>query len=323
MDYTHVSTLSSQISNDIPAKTISETSCFQKKRSLVYRLHTLWLFSRSDLKTVLFPQTVFGCVMMLSGETFGFREHIYFLEILGRLPLIMIWIWINLLGEVIANQRLAGSITEDSINKPWRPLPSKRVSPDEARRLLLWVLPSSYLTGVLLGDSDASVALMVFSYMYNDLDGANENWLLRNLLNACGLSLFSLGAAKVAWGPDSTPGHIVYRWIAILAAVISSTVQLQDLPDVEGDKARGRRTMPLVYGDALARWSICVSVLFWSLCCPYYWNLHLIGYLPSVSLGGVIGARSCMAKNSKADAVTWKLWCVWIGVLYLLPLHGQ
>jgi hypothetical protein len=151
-------------------------SSSSRPRSVGYHLRTLWLFSRSNLKTVVLPQTVFGCVALVSREAFDVQGSPEVVELVSRLPLIISWVWINLLGEVVANQRLAGSIVEDSINKPWRPLPSKRVTPNEARSLLLWILlPSSYIAGVLFGGSNASVALMVFSYMYNDLDGANEN----------------------------------------------------------------------------------------------------------------------------------------------------
>lgn len=293
-------------------------------RSIGYHLRTLWLFARSDLKTVVFPQTVFGCVALLSREAFGVQGSTEVVELLRRLPLIMSWVWINLLGEVVANQRLAGSIVEDSINKPWRPLPSKRVTTDEARCLLLWILlPSGYIAGALFGGSDASVALMVFSYMYNDLDGANENWLLRNVLNACGLSSFSLGAAEVAWGRQTVLNGTICTWIAILAAVISSTVQLQDLPDIDGDKARGRRTMPLIYGDTLVRWSICIPTLFWSLYCPFYWGLDVPGFLLPVLVGLLICGRLITLRCSGADAVTWKLWCGWMGILYLLPLFAR
>jgi 4-hydroxybenzoate polyprenyltransferase len=296
-------------------------SSSSRPRSVGYHLRTLWLFSRSNLKTVVLPQTVFGCVALVSREAFGVQGSPEVAELVSRLPLIISWVWINLFGEVVANQRLAGSIVEDSINKPWRPLPSKRVTPNEARSLLLWILlPSSYIAGVLFGGSNASVALMVFSYMYNDLDGANENWLLRNILNACGLSSFSLGAAEVAWSRQSALKGSVYTWIAILAAVISSTVQLQDLPDIDGDKARGRRTMPLTYGDTLVRWSICIPTLFRSFCCPFYWGLHVLGFFLPVLVGLLICGRLIMFRCNGADAITWKMWCGWMGILYLLPL---
>ncbi|KAF2268728.1 hypothetical protein CC78DRAFT_443184, partial [Lojkania enalia] len=289
------------------------------KRSMGYHFRTIWLFAKSDLKTVVFPQTIFGCVALLSRGAFQLHVTAESFNSLSRIPLVIVWIWFNLLGEAIANQRLPESIIEDTINKPWRPLPSKRLTPDEARHLLLWILPAIYLVGRIFGASDSSVALMVLSYMYNDLGGANENWLFRNALNACGLSFFSLGAAQVAWGPRATPGKTVYAWIATLAAVISSTIQVQDLPDIEGDRARSRKTMPLIYGDILVRWSVGIATLFWSFYCPYYWSLHLLGYIPSVFFGSFIAVRVLLERNSEADAVTWKLWCAWMGLLYLLP----
>ncbi|KAF2470543.1 UbiA prenyltransferase [Lindgomyces ingoldianus] len=291
-----------------------------RKRSLIYHLRTLWLFTRSDLKTVVFPQTAFGYSAAFLRGTNTISLSSLFTNIPWHLPRIVFWIWLNLLGEVIANQRLSNSIIEDSINKPWRPLPSKRLTPDEARNLLLWILPVTYLVGRVIGGSEASVALMVLSYMYNDLGGANESWLVRNVLNACGLSSFSIGAAQVAAGPLSPLEDCLYMWVTILAVIITSTVQLQDLPDAEGDRARDRRTLQLVYGEKVARWSIAMPMLFWSLFCPCYWGLSVLGFLPSCLLGGLIATRVIFSRSRAADALTWKLWCLWMMVLYLLPL---
>jgi 4-hydroxybenzoate polyprenyltransferase len=289
-------------------------------RSFLYHVHTLWLFTYSDIKTVILPQTVFGCVALACREPFRISDPAIPSNALIKIPLIILWIWIALLGEVISNQRLAGSVIEDSINKPWRPLPSKRVTPDDARSLLLWILPISYLVGIVIGGSDASVALMVFSYMYNDLHGANESWLWRNLLNALGLSSFSIGAAEVAWGPDTVLSDTVYAWVAILGGVIISTVQLQDLPDVEGDRARDRKTMMRSYSEASVRWSICIPTLFWSFYCPFFWGLNGVGYIPSLVLGFVIIVRLLIKRHPAADLITWRLWCTWMGTLYSLPL---
>jgi 4-hydroxybenzoate polyprenyltransferase len=159
---------------------------------------------------------------------------------------------------------------------------------------------------------------MVFSYMYNDL-GAHENWILRNILNACALSAFSLGAFEVACGRGTIINTTVYAWVAILAGVIFSTIQLQDLPDIEGDEARGRKTM-VVLGDTFVRWSICIPTMFWSFYCPFFWNLRFLSYVPSLLLGSIIVGRLLTKRYAEADGVTWKIWCFWLGSLYLLPL---
>jgi 4-hydroxybenzoate polyprenyltransferase len=190
--------------------------------------------------------------------------------------------------------------------------------------MLLWAVPLVYLISLWLGGSNAFVALTVFSYMYNDLDGANEHFLTRNLLNACGLSAIGLGAAEVATGyGEFSIRRNTIEWIAILALVITTTVQMQDLPDVEGDKARERRTFPLVYGDRMARWSVAATVFPWSVLCPYYWKLSVWFYVPSCSLGATIAFRVLYCKTIAQHEVTWKFWCFWMMALYLLPLHAR
>jgi 1,4-dihydroxy-2-naphthoate octaprenyltransferase len=60
-------------------------------------------------------------------------------------------------------------------------------------------------------------------------------------------------------------------WTTIVSMVILTTMQVQDLKDQAGDKKKGRRTAPLVLGEKVARLSISVSVLLWSLVCTIYW----------------------------------------------------
>lgn len=292
-----------------------------KKRSLRFHLYTLWLFTRSDLKTVVGPQIAFGVASALSGSRLTTNASPSVFTIIARLPQLVFWIWFNLLMEDIANQRLASSIIEDSVNKPWRPLPSQRLTPDEARRALLWIIPLIYMTDLFLAGTSASVALMIFVYMYNDLDGANENYLVRNILNACGLACFSVGAAIVASGYGShTLNQRAYIWIAILSAVISSTVHTQDLPDMEGDRLRGRKSVPLVHGETIARWSIAIIVVFWSVICPAFWQVTILGYVPPVLMGGLLSIKVIAHRGVQADKISWRIWCAWMITLYFLPL---
>ncbi|KAL6714745.1 hypothetical protein ACLMJK_008170 [Lecanora helva] len=234
---------------------------FPRDKSLLFHIHTLWLFNRSDLKTVVGPQIVFGLVSAFSGSRLTTNTDPTLSQIAARLPHLVLWIWSNLLTETVANQRLQSSIVEDAVNKPWRPLPTQRLTPDGARRLLLVLVPVVSLISFLLGGLQATVALQVFSYMYNDLDGANQYFVVRNVLNACGIACFSVGAASVMANFSTyTLDQRAYEWIAILSTVIFSTVHIQDLPDIEGDRTRGRETIPLLYGQAVARWSVAIMI---------------------------------------------------------------
>ncbi|CAI6336685.1 unnamed protein product [Periconia digitata] len=287
----------------------------------LFHLRTLWLFTKSDFKTVIFPQTVFGIVVALSGPLLTSNPAPKTCEVLRNLPKTILWLWLNLLNEVVSNQRLPGSIVEDSVNKPWRPLPTQRMTSNTARKLLLCAIPTIYIASLLLGGTEASMKLMVFSHMYNELDGANENWLIRNVLNACGLSCFSVGAAVTATGfGDYTLQREVYVWISLLAVVIATTVQIQDLPDIEGDRRRNRKTMPLVYGHVATRWSVSITIMFWSIFCCTYWDLDSVCYLPCMLIGISIAVRTLVMQTQDADEGTWKLWCLWMMILYSLPL---
>ena len=241
-----------------------------------------------------------------------------FSSVILQVPGLCFWIWLTLLVEVVDNQRLPSSVLEDAINKPWRPLPARRLSPSGARRFLLFLVPCVALISCYLGSLEESVALMVLTWMYNDLGGADEGYFVRNLLNACGLTCFSAGALKIAVG-DNQLNERAYIWLGLLICVMLTSIQTQDMADMEGDAARGRRTIPLVHGEWAARLSIATAVASWSVVCPLFWHLSPASYVAPVFVGGALTFRILFLRNNRADKLTWKLWCAWMVVLYLLP----
>lgn len=98
------------------------------------------------------------------------------------------------------------------------------------------------------------------------------------------------------------------------------TDSLQDMADQEGDRARGRGTMPLVLGDWPARWTIAVPVVFWSLACPIFWNLDVYAWIMPASIGLMVAVRLLTFRDVDSDKTTWYTWNFWIVSLYLLPL---
>lgn len=172
--------------------------------------------------------------------------------VLARTPQIVLWNWLNLLLFDVNNQCQAKSVLEDSVNKPWRAIPSQRLTAQQARRLLLIIIPTVFLATRYLGGTREAVALMVMTWMYNDLGGADDNFIIRNSLNALGYMCYSSGSMIVATGYGQ---HHLNKtadvWLTMIGAIIFTTLQMQDMPDVKGDAARRRRTIPLVYGDLL------------------------------------------------------------------------
>ncbi|KAI1125035.1 UbiA prenyltransferase family-domain-containing protein [Nemania abortiva] len=288
--------------------------------SLQYHLVTLFLFTKSDFKTVILPQSVFALslVFSMSSETQLFHHRPR--EVAFRVPYMLIWMWLHLLVEDIANQTLSSSFAEDAINKPWRPIPSGRLTITEARKLIQLVVPVALAVSILLGSFLPSTTLMTMIWLYNDLDGSSTGPLFRNLLNAAGLACFGWGAVCVLLAGDIGSSDIPRLWLLLTAALTSSTVHIQDLPDKEGDKARKRRTAPLVYGENPTRWSVVILTCFWSLVCPVFWRVSFPSALVPLVISSSMSAVVLLGKSQFCNELGWKIWCIWVTAIFLLPL---
>lgn len=292
-----------------------------KNHGLCYHAYTIWLITRNDLKSIVLPETAFGIFSALAGPLLTTNENPNTVDVLLRLPSVVLWNWLNVLLFDIANQRLPASILEDSVNKPWRALPSGRITEREARWMLLTLIPITFLATLWLGGISETVVMMVLTWMYNDLGGADELYVVRNLINALGFMCYSSGATTVAAGFGRHSLTLdAYVWIAIVGGIVFSTLSMQDLPDVEGDAARGRSTAPLLHGDAIARWTIAMPVLAWSVICPWFWDLSWSGYAISIIVGNLLALRILFLRSIIADRGSWNLWCFWTIILYTLPL---
>lgn len=208
-----------------------------------------------------------------------------------RAPIVFFWVRINLLFFNISSQSQPGAVLEDSVNKPWRPLPSGRIKQKHVRHYIVGARLAILATGLLMGGSSASFMIQILTFCCNDLCGG-ERWLSRNLLNAGVYLSCLIGAMQSALGVHSlecsTDG---FRWLCCIAATICCTMHIQDLYDQEGDRLRDRKTIPLVFGDSIARYTIAIPVLVSSFLAPAFWQLSAAGFLPSMALGVLVATR--------------------------------
>lgn len=293
--------------------------------SLSFYIFSIWLFTLSDIKTIILPSLLFAVFTAPALNTvFGFESPMHTLEILGRVHLVVFWLWINLLPFTINNQSHPESIIEDAINKPWRTLPSGRMTPTRARGLMFFFYAAAVISSVRLGGLSQNLSLIVLGYWYNDLRGADTNFVVRQFINAAGFNRFTTGALDVLLAAGETPTlttkHMLH-WQWIIGCIVLSTIQIQDLPDQDGDSRRGRRTMPLVIGDKWCRYSVSAFVPFWSLFCPAYIGGSSVAiYAMPVGLGAIVAARSSLLRRVLADKRTFQLWNLWLVSIYSLPL---
>lgn len=299
------------------------------KDSWPYHVYSVWLFTRSDLKTIVVPQSTFGILTSIALSLEDAYEPSakwpsQWAATLSRGPLVFLWVWINLLPFAIDNQRQAAAIMEDRQNKPWRPLPSGRMTPSSAHYLMMFLYPTAFCVSLWLGGVRQCTSLMVLGYMYNDLDLADLSWISRNVINALGFCSFASGALEVAAGfplnSDIWAHRRMYSWLAIIAGVVFSTVQTQDMADQDGDRLRGRKSMPLALGDSTARWLIACATLVWSLVCPWYWSMGSGFFILIGGCGSTVACRTLLLRRVQDDVWTFRVWNLWLALLYTLPL---
>jgi len=89
---------------------------------------------------------------------------------------------------------------EDEKNKPDRPLPSKRLSLEQAIVLRWALVPSCWGLSLYYGYNVlyASIALVALTILYNELSTHSSNFITRNVVNAAGFASFEAGATLVA-----------------------------------------------------------------------------------------------------------------------------
>ena len=290
-----------------------------------YHAHSVWLFTLSDLKTIVGPSLVFGVTNALAGAEYGLKspEERVNGAVFQRLPRILLYVWINLLPFNISNQASSDAIKEDRINKPWRTLPSGRMTPQQAQHLMfafyLFALGLSSMTGGLR----QSVTLVCIGTWYNHFAGADSSCLVRNLINGLGYVCFTSGAMEVALGFPLPVETRLIRWFGVIAAVIFTTVHLQDMYDQLGDRIRRRKTVPLVIGDGPTRWMTATTMICWGCICPRFWNSAMTVTALGLFLAGAVAARCLLLRTIEADRVTFKLCNLWMTLVFLLPLLGQ
>ena len=288
--------------------------------ALGYFLKTLWLFTESDFFTFVIPDTCFGVFGALAGPLLTTASSPSLLGVLARTPLSLLYNWGNLLVFDLANQGSEDAALEDNINKPWRPIPTGRMSVSGTRRLLFRSLPIVLGVNYLLGGSNETALLFMLTWMYNGLGGADESFIVRNIIIAFTFGLYNAGSLHIAAGEGNEIRDTGYDWVFLISCVIFSTMHVQDLKDQPGDKARGRRTAPLVLGDNAARWTIAVSVAVWSMICPLFLGLSIAGCLVPCVMGTIIVSRLFFLREQHHDRRTWQLWTAWTASLYLYHL---
>ncbi|KAI5862503.1 UbiA prenyltransferase family [Durotheca rogersii] len=289
---------------------------------VTFRIPSLiWAFTESDFATFVVPNTAFGILGAVAATSLSAGVRPSGLEILQRLPIVLVFNWANLLSFDLANQRAPESVAEDRINKPWRPIPAGRITSDQTRHLMLISVPLTLCLNYYLGVWEQGLVIHIITWLYNDLRGMDEAFV-REILISVGYAMYNSGSLQIALGNQANINRNGMIWTCVISSVILTTMQIQDLKDQAGDRLRGRKTVALFLGDEISRGSIGFFVWFWTCVCAVFWDLSAMSCAVPGIPAAVVTWRVLTRKSWEDDRQSWQLWCLWLLGLYSLPLLG-
>ncbi|KAF5335035.1 hypothetical protein D9758_017440 [Tetrapyrgos nigripes] len=266
---------------------------------------TLFLFTKSDLKTILGPITIFAIASAP-------------LQSLSKLLWSMLWIWIHLLHFDVSNQTICPE--EDRINKAFRPIPAGRITLYQAKLLRWSLIPICFGISVLssLQCLYASMSLVLFTTLHNECGGGSGHWIIRNTLNAVGFASFEWGATLIAGQDPTRIDKVALSGILLTMCIIGTTVHAQDFKDVNGDKEAGRHTLPMLFPEG-SRFTLMILLAVYSFMLPVVWSLDIATASSFGILGVLTGYRFMFKRSCRADQVSYYLYNIWAAAAISMP----
>lgn len=295
--------------------------------NIKFHARTLLLFTYDQILDTVIPGTAFGALAALSSSALNLPSQNSF-SVLQRIPQASLWLWVVILQFCVQNQRSKASMQEDSVNKPWRPMPSHRMTSEQAERLLD---VTNIIASALSYKLNVMQIFLVYTCLitlYNDYGGGNKSGIVRNMFCGAGFTCYFSGALSICIGSENTLSSAAWDWIATTAfGILATTIQTQDFRDEAGDKARGRHTLVTELGRKVAFWTVFVSVSFWSIYTPLrFFAVGSKTAILHVFFGGVllvVATRAYRERNNRLDRTMYRVWCLWILSFCFLPFSAS
>lgn len=101
-------------------------------------------------------------------------------------------------------------------------------------------------------------------------------------------------------GASHAMDYVSVTAVIISGILIFTTIQAQDFPDVEGDKALGRMTFP-IYAPEFSRLFTLVATIVWSMFLSWFWEVGPVSTAFLVCFGTYIGMRYYLWRTLDAD----------------------
>ena len=253
-----------------------------------------WLFYREKfwpiVRNIRWIQIMIHSGLILTGAGLGafyfpgnLSLNIFSFLAFANLVLAAVFAWV---ASVFLNDQIDLGI--DKMTNKQRPLAAGVFSGENYRQLFWLCLVFSLILAITVGVKFFLVLLayQVISWMYSAWPFRLKRFpLVASFFSAIALTLlFSSGFMLLADGQNiSRFPHQVF-WLLIFAFTIS--LPIKDLKDIEGDRADGVWTIPVLLGEIWARFAIGLGI-FVSYALSVVWLNAKILFFPAMILGAV------------------------------------
>ncbi len=166
-------------------------------------------------------------------------------------------------------------IGTDFVNRPLRPLPSKRLKPAEARMFYLFLIAASFIAAAYVNIAVFIIVLVTTNVLFFYSLKFKRIPLFGNFVisSITGLTFIYGGAAVY----NITPAFIP----AVFALLVNFIREIiKDMEDIKGDTATGVKTFPIKYGFKASKNIIFIlsAILFIFTLIPFIYKLYSIEY---------------------------------------------
>ena len=176
----------------------------------------------------------------------------------------------------------------DEINKPNRPIPSGRISLENARNYsyvlfgigILLSLVDSYLVNSIWPSIIVIPAAFIMYLYARNLKAMPlvGNLTVATLTGFC----FVIAGVVIACATSSLKILFISIYLGLFAMFMTLAREIvKDMEDIEGDKQEGARTFPILYGKKIPSIISIILIVVTTLMCPilYIFKIFNIGYM--------------------------------------------
>jgi len=274
------------------------------KYSFLRELHIVWQFIWRDIWATIIPTLLF-LVAAWQNQSLSFGELILGL---GRG---FIYFGLYIFPFCIANQMVG--IEEDKINKPDRPIITGLVSYQGAQVRFVASMIAYSLVGWWFGILELTLIWQICIILHN-FGGWSKYWLTKDLIMGVG----AIAELAGSWQLVTPMTPVAWQWTLIIASIVTLLSPLQDFRDLDGDRAIGRNTFPIAFGESAGRaimglgFGLLPVVIHLGLMMPAGNSLNVMFWdIAQALISWTIATRIVVYRTPKADHHTYMMLLYW------------